>query len=214
VPALGIEGNARPLASASGVRREAVGAHELIAGAHDGEAGLLLFAAERMADLRRDTRLRGFRLLRDARPGAHVVWQLFAIPTDVAPGEAAAWRAAELAAGVRVVARAGGATAIAAFAPRVPFELWVLPDGDAEFPVASDAVERLADRLVHALAVGLGGAPVRLVVEFGAPWRIVVRPVTTPTLPTAAVDLPGHGVFPERAAAELRRWLADTGEAA
>ena len=212
VPALGIEGSAKVQVTPGGVRREAVGAHELLYGTHDAEAGgLLLFASDRIADLRRDGRLRGFRLLRVCRPGGHAGWQLFALPIDVAPGEAAAWRAAEVEAGTRVVARAPGAVAIAAWAPRVPFEVWVLPEADADFPEGCGAVETLAERIADTLATALGGAAVHLVVEGGEPWRLVVRPLTTPSLPTAPLDLPGHGVFPERAAELLRGWLLPAG---
>lgn len=209
VPALGIEGSMRNDSSGGGVRRDAVGAHELLFGGHEAsDPGLLAFAAERIADLRRDSRLRGFRLLRVVAPGAHAVWQLVALPVDHVPGEAAAWRAAELARGTRVVARADGAVAIAAWAPRVPFEVWVLPNGEGEFPEDCGAVEVLAERIAATLAAELGGAEVNLVVEWGEPWRVVVRPATRSALPTAALDLPGHGVFPERAAVLLRGWLA------
>jgi len=208
VPALGIEGSMRNDSSGGGVRRDAVGAHELLFGAHEAAGGgYLAFAAERIADLRRDGRLRGFRLFSIRSPGAHPVWQLVALPVDQVPGDAVAWRAAELAAGTRVVARADGAVAIAAWAPRVPFEVWVLPNGAGDFPEDCGAVEALTERIAATLSAELGGAEVNLVAEWGEPWRVVVRPVTRSALPTAALDLPGHGVFPERAAVLLREWL-------
>lgn len=208
VPALGIEGSMQRDKSSGAVRRDAVGAHELLFGEHDGGgAGLLDFAGARIADLRRDRRLRGFRLLREWRPGAHPVWQLFALPVDDVPGEAGPWRNAELGAGTRVVAREAGAVAIAAWAPRVPFEVWVLPTGDGAFPSGSAAVEALGESVAATLSAALGGAVVKLVVEAGEPWRLVLRPVTRPSVPTGDVDLPGHGVFPERAAVLIREWL-------
>ncbi len=208
VPALGIEGSIQWDQGAGAVRRDAVGAHEILFGEHDGGgAGLLAFAASRIADLRRDRRLRGFRLLREWRPGAHPMWQLFALPVDDVPGEAGPWRAAELAAGTRVVAREAGAVAFAAWAPRVPFEVWVMPTGEGAFPSGSAAVEALAESVAATLSGALGGAAVKGVVEAGEPWRLVLRPFTRPSVPTSDVDLPGHGVFPERAAVLIRGWL-------
>ncbi len=49
----------------------------------------------------------------------------------------------------------------------------------------------------------LGGPEVWMTVEWGSPWRIVLRPRLRLGLATEAVGLPGHGVFPERAAREL-----------
>lgn len=208
VPALGIEGSMQQDRSSGAVRRDAVGAHELLFGEHNGGgAGLLDFAGTRIADLRRDRRLRGFRLLRQWRAGAHPVWQLFALPVDDVPGEAGPWRDSELGAGTRVVAQAADAVAIAAWAPRVPFEVWVLPTADGPFPSGSAAVEALAESVAAAISAALGGAGVNLVVESGEPWRLVLRPVTRPSVPTGEVDLPGHGVFPERAAVLIREWL-------
>ncbi len=206
VPALGVEGDVRPRVTPSGVQRDAVGAHELLVGAHAGpDAPLLHLAAARVADLRRDTRLRGFALLREAVPGAHVAWQLFALPYDVATTDARGWRAAELAANVRVVASRGTAVAIAAWAPTTPFETWVLArEGAGELPEAVDDVAALAEDVLRAQQRLLGGARVNLTVAFGEPWRLVLRPHVDATAPTAAVGLPAHGVTPERAARLLR----------
>ncbi len=129
VPALGIEGEVRPKAERPGVRRDAVGVHELLFGRHDeADPDSLLLASERIDDLRRDRRLRGFSLLRRAAPGRHPAWELFAIPTDLAPTDGRAWRDDELLDGRRVLARVDGAVAIAAWAPVAPFEVWVLPE--------------------------------------------------------------------------------------
>lgn len=206
LPALGVEGEARPRVTPSGVQRDALGAHELLIGAHAGpDAPLLRLAAARIADLRRDTRLRGFALLREADPGAHPVWQLFALPYDVAPTDARAWRVAELAANVRVVASRGAAVAIAAWAPTAPFETWVLArEGAGELPEAVEDVATLAGDVLRAQQRLLGGARVHLTVAFGEPWRLVLRPHVDTTAPTAAVGLPAHGVTPERAARLLR----------
>ena len=52
VPALGIEGSMRNDSSGGGVRRDAVGAHELLFGGHEAsDPGLLAFAAERIFTL-------------------------------------------------------------------------------------------------------------------------------------------------------------------
>ncbi len=206
VPALGVEGEVRAKVERPGVRRDAVGVHELMFGGHDeADPDALILAFERIEDLRRDRRLRGFSLLRRAAPGRHPLWELFAIPTDLAPTDARAWCAHELVDGRRLIARSDGAVAIAAWAPVAPFEVWVLPEaGDGDFPVAHVGVARLAERVLGAMARWLGGPEVRMTVEWGTPWRIVLRPRLALGLATDAVGLPGHGVFPERAAAELR----------
>jgi hypothetical protein len=204
-PALGVEGDVRPRTGGPGVRRDAVGAHELLFGAHaGGDAPLLRLAAARIDDLRGDTRLRGFALLREALPAAHAAWQLFAFPTVVAPTDARAWRDRELAEGTRVVATAPGAAAIAAWAPRRAFETWIVPTDAGEWPVAIEPVAALAGRVTAAMHRLLGGAPVHLTVAWGDPWRLVLRPEVANAAPTRALDLPAVGVFPERAAALLR----------
>ncbi|MSQ02960.1 MAG: hypothetical protein EXR71_13910 [Myxococcales bacterium] len=209
VPALGVEGEGRAKGERPGVRRDAVGVHELLFGGHDdADPDALLLASERVDDLRQDHRLRGFSLLRRAGPGRHPVWELFAIPTDLAPTDARTWRADELLAGRRVLTRVDGAVAIAAWAPMAPFEVWVLPEsGEGDFPVAHRAVSQLAERVLVAMAGWLGGPEVRVTVEWGTPWRMVLRPRLLLGLATDAVGLPGHGVFPERAALELRSRL-------
>lgn len=205
VPALGVEGEVRPQPGGPGIRREAVGAHELMVGTHEAaHADALLLAAERMADLRGDPRLRGFGLLRRAAPEAHPLWELVAFPTDVAPTDARAWRDAERG-GPRRIAAHDGAIAVAAWAPRAPWEVWVLSEADdGDFPVAHRPVAALAERVLLTLHRWLGGCEVRMTVEWGTPWRLVLRPMVRPSLGTDALGVPGHGVFPERAARELR----------
>ena len=212
VPALGVEGDVRARRDGPGIRREAVGAHELVFGAHDppgvdaGDVAALELAAERVADLRRDRRLRGFSVFRRSAAGLHAQWQILATPEDRLPGEAAGWRDAELSAGIRVIAEGGGAVAIAAWAPRVPFEVWVVPRaGAADFPFGLVGVAPLAARIRSRIERWLGGAAVDSVVEFGSPWRLVLRPLVHSQLPTPIAGLSGHGVFPELAAEQLRR---------
>lgn len=205
-PALGIEGEVRVRVAAHGVRRDAVGAHELIFGAHGAaHPELLSLAAHRIAELRRDTRLRGFALVRVAAPDRHPTWELLALPTDVAPTNPGTWRDAELESGARVISEQGGAVAIVAWAPRVPFETWVLPArGGGEFPAGFGAVAELTEQILARMAEVLGGPEIVMTVEFGAPWRLVLRPRVEVSLHTEAVGLPGHGVFPERAVGVLR----------
>ncbi|GDX80413.1 hypothetical protein LBMAG42_22240 [Deltaproteobacteria bacterium] len=206
VPALGIEGDERVRVAAHGVRRDAVGAHELIFGAHgSADPRLLAFAAHRIAELRRDPRLRGFSIFRVDAPGRHPIWELLALPTDIAPSNPAPWRDVELENGARVVEANHGAVAIAAWAPRVPFETWVLPTrGGEEFPAGYEEVSALADRVLARMAERLGGPEIVVTVEFGTPWRLVLRPRVEVSLRTEGVGLPGHGVLPERAVGVLR----------
>lgn len=206
VPALGIEGDERVRVAAHGVRRDAVGAHELIFGEHGhADPRLLAIVGGRIADLRRDTRLRGFSVFRVHAAGRHRMWELLALPTDVAPTNAVAWRDAELENGARVVLGAAGAVAIAAWAPRVPFETWVLAArGGEEFPAGYADVSELVERLLARMEAVLGGPEIVVTVELGTPWRIVLRPRVEVSLRTEAVGVPAHGVFPERAVGVLR----------
>lgn len=205
VPALGVEGDVVARTFGPGVRREGVGAHELVFAGHDRvDPDALAVVAARIADLRGDARLRGFAVHRVAAPGVHPTWELYALPTDVPPTDARAWRAAE-AAGPRRVAQADGALAVAAFAPTAPWETWVVPaHGDDDFPHAHAPVAALAERVLVVMERWLGGPVVHVTVAFGSPWRLVLRPAVAPSLRTEAIGLPGHGVFPERAARELR----------
>lgn len=215
VPALGIEGDPRSVAVGGGVRRQAVGAHELIFGEHGtGSGALLELVARRISDLRRDARLRGFGVTCRHRTGEHRVWQLFALPAPVPLSAPAGWRDHERAQRERVLAEAEGVTTILAWAPRVPFETWVLPStGIARFeasgPDVRAAVARAAEGALRWIERELRGAPVDLVWVDGEPWRIEIVPrLAEPTAVEVATGIPIHGVFPE-AAAEWLRGVSD-----
>ena len=103
-PALGVEGDPHPVVQAGAVRRQAVGAHEVVLAEHDApDAALLPLIAARWHDLRRDTRLRGFSAVRRHVPGAHAAWQVFATPYELPRSLPAGWRDAERADGQRVL---------------------------------------------------------------------------------------------------------------
>ncbi|MDP2305865.1 MAG: hypothetical protein Q8P18_07535 [Pseudomonadota bacterium] len=211
VPALGIEGDPRPTVVAGATRRQGVGAHELVFGLHKGrgEGPLLAAVAARVTDLRGDQRLRGFGASRRAAPGAHAAWQLFAMPTDLETSLPAGWRDAERAHGERIL-EDGGATTLLAWAPRVPFEVWVLPaQGHARFdrsgPEVIAAVAAAVDRAFAQLSVAVRGAPIDLVLVESEPWRVELLPrLAGPTAVEVATGVPVHGVFPEAAAHYLR----------
>jgi hypothetical protein len=207
-PALGVEGDPRPRTEHGGVRRDAVGAHELVFGPHDADDGTLLrTVARRIADLRGDERLRGFGAARRHAGGSHAVWQVFALPFDLAPTAPARWRDVEIEAGERVLDTDDDAVALLAWAPRVPFEAWVMPArGGAPFgrtdPAAVDAV--LARTLAR-LGRAVRGAPIDLVLADGEPWRIELCPrAAAPRAVQVATGVPIHGTFPEAAASYLR----------
>lgn len=209
IPALGIEGDPRPIREGEGVRMQAVGAHELLAGAHEGEdfRAVLTLAQRRIKDLRRDSRLRGFRLARRHLQGHHPVWQLFAFPFELAHSAPAPWRDGERQRGRLLLDQSPSAVALLAWAPRVPFETWFLPrtgrQGMEEGVV--DGVAAMAGEWWPRLLKALGEPPVDLVVEDGQPWRLEVLPrLGTPTLLEQAAGMPVHGVFPEAARDFLR----------
>lgn len=204
-PALGVEGDAK-LRREPFLARDAVGAHELVYAGHDGEdTPLLEMVVHRMSDLRQDSRLRGFRATRRHRRGEHVAWQLFALPFDVAPAAPGAWRDEELARGLRVIRR-GPAAAIAAWAPRVPFETWIVPEGQADFPAGLPAMTVALRNILELLDDALDHPPIDVVIEEGFPWRFVLLPqLGVPRPVEVATGLPMHGVFPEEAARFLRR---------
>lgn len=197
-PWLGVEGSVEMHRHEGRLWREAVGAHELLLGGTTAEA--LALAQDRIADLRGDTRLRGFHL---AWRGA---WQLYALPFEPVPGAPEAWRDAERRSGERVIGAVDGAVAILAWAPRVPFETWVLPAwGRGGFEEAEvGPVAALLDRVVERLARALPGAELDRVVVDGAPWRVEVLPRLGRPALSEGFDLPAHGTFPEAAAAYLR----------
>lgn len=191
------------------VRREALGAHEILAGDHVGdEVSCLRLAQARIRDLRGDRRLRGFRLARRHAPGHHRVWSLWALPFEGAPGAPARWRDRELLSGERVIAEEAGAVGILAWAPRVPFETWVLArSGGSGFEDGDPtAVARLGDHLAARLSRVLGGAAVDLFVCDGEGWRIELLPVLPDGgLFARATGIPRHGGVPERVAEYLRQ---------
>lgn len=208
VPALGIEGDVRPATVAGAVRRDAVGAHELVFGGHEeSEADLVRLVAARIADLRRDARLRGFSATRRHAPGRHAVWQVMALPWEVPHTSPAAWRDHELHAGHRLVERAGGTATFLAWAPRAPFETWVVPEHGHGSLHAGDPgpVAAAAGRHLARLARALRGPPIDLVLVDGEPWRIEIVPrLAGPTAVEVAAGIPAHGTFPEAAAEHLR----------
>lgn len=208
VPALGVEGDARPVLLAGAVRRQAVGAHELVYAAHEG-GELLSLVADRWRDLRRDSRLLGMAAIRRSAPGRHVAWQVNALPHHLPSSAPAGWRDVERGLGVRLIA-VDAATTFLAWAPRVPFETWVLPTlGTAGFEQSDPAlvreVERAAEGALRALVRALRGAAVDLVVVDGEPWRIELLPrLSVPSAVEVSTGVPVHGVFPEAAAVLLR----------
>ncbi|MBM4391726.1 MAG: hypothetical protein FJ090_11435 [Deltaproteobacteria bacterium] len=207
VPALGLEGNAAPVPGLA-MRRDAVGAHELILGPHgEGQADALCLAAERAVDLRRDQRLRGFALGQRATPLGHGAWQLIAFPFDLPPSASARWRDAELADGSRVIHVGEATVALAAWAPRAAFETWILPrQGTASF-VATSTHEETATVLASVLDGlwrQLGGPAIDITLEDGEPWRLVLRARLEQPGLLPALGYPLVGVFPEFAARALR----------
>jgi hypothetical protein len=211
VPALGVEGDPRPTVTAGGVRRQAVGAHELVFGPHaDADPGALLgLVVARWADLRNDRRLRGFGATRRAATGRHPAWQVFAVPHELPSSAPGGWRDAERLHGERILDD-GAATALLAWAPRVPFETWVLPaQGLAPFersgPEVLAAVGVVMERALARIGKALRGCPIDLVIVDGEPFRIELLPrLAAPAAVEVATGVPVHGVFPEAAAEFLR----------
>jgi UDPglucose--hexose-1-phosphate uridylyltransferase len=217
VPAFVLEADPTPRAVAEGaVEREGFGAHELVWGSHvESESLLVRMVAARVNDLRKDRRLRGFRAFRRHAAGHHAVWQLVALPWDLAPDTPALWRDQELAQGHRLLESSSDVASVLAWAPRTPFETWVMPvRGTARFaeedpaPVAAAAARALS-RIARALG-GRGDAPeIDLIVVDGHPWRIELVPrIGGDALLQSATGIAVHGVSPEAAAA----YLHETGE--
>ena len=209
-PALGIEGNPKPHTELGQVRMEAVGAHELIFGDHRGidHAAALRLGRQRIQDLRRDSRLRGFRLACRLIPGHHPLWQLWAFPFELRPSAPAGWRDQQLEAGKQVAARGPGAVALLAWAPRVPFELWLMPERGRTSFEAEDpsAVARLLAEVLPRVQRAVGAVPLDLVVEEGEPWRLEILPqLPNDSLLHAATGYPVHGTSPEAALQFLRQ---------
>lgn len=212
-PALGVEGSTELRVGHGRVARDALGVHELLLGPHDGDAaGALALGAERVADLRGDRRLGELRLVHRDRVGGHATWQLLGLPYPLPGGDVAAWRDAELADGARVVGATDGVTAVLAWAPRVPFELWIVPSaGRAGLDGAAAGAALLGPALAR-LRRALGPVDVDVVVIDGAPWRIELLPrLRGPWPAEVALGVPHHGVVPEVAAAYLRARPTEAG---
>ena len=201
-PWVGIEGDTR-VELAPAVVRDGLGAHEVI---HGGLESALALAAERIADLRQDRRLRGFHVAGRADGGVTDRLELVALPFDHARSAPALWRDREIG-GPRCLCVERDAVAILAWAPRTPMEVWVLPrHGRPAFGRDGGAVARLAAHALERLARALPGVGVDLVLVDGEPWRLELRPrLVTHGAFTLATGVPAHGSFPEDATA----WLHD-----
>lgn len=201
-PWVGIEGDTRVEVSPA-VVRDGLGAHEVLYG---GLEASLALAAERIADLRRDRRLRGFHVAGRTNGGAPDRLELVALPFDHPRSAPAPWRDREVG-GPRCLCIERDAVAILAWAPRTPMEVWVLPrHGRPPFGPGTEPVARLASHVLERLARALPGVGVDVVVVDGEPWRVELRPrLATDGVFTLATGLPAHGSFPEDATA----WLQD-----
>lgn len=207
----------------------------------DAMTDALRLARERMRDLRRDVRLRQFVWFRNVGPEAgaslgHPHAQLIATPV-VPPlhrrmikrmrrhfrdkqrdllGDLLAFDVEE---GKRVVADAGAVVAVCPYAPRAPFEVWLVPRAPLpSFPDADDAaIGALADAMVQVLRAYdavLEDPPYNAILytapndgdaTIGFRWHVRLLP-RTGTL--AGFELGSgaylHGVLPEEAARLLR----------
>ena len=212
-PALGVEGSVELRVGHGRVARDALGVHEVLVGPHEGAAAeALALGAERVADLRGDRRLGELRLVRRDRPGAHAAWQLLGLPWALPNGDVAAWRDAELADGARLVGVHDGVGAVLAWAPRVPFELWIVPTSGREGLAGADAGAALLGPSLARLRRALGPVDIDVVVIDGAPWRIELLPrLRAPWPGEVALGVPHHGVVPEVAAAYLRARPTEAG---
>jgi UDPglucose--hexose-1-phosphate uridylyltransferase len=180
-----------------------LGAHEVVIESPDHRASFATMTGEgvwrvlwawreRMRDLRRDTRLRSFVIVKNvgAAAGAlldHSHSQLLALPlvpqhlrdeleganeyhTRHARCVFCDLIAEELTRGRRVIAEDAGAVALAPFASRLPFETWIVPrDHNAAFDDASEATlkavaERLQD-MARRLHVALTSPPYTLLLH-------------------------------------------------
>jgi len=214
-------------------------------GAHPADLGPALLetclraSRDRMRDLRRDRRFRAmtWALVHGEEAGAwldHPHAQVIAVPAHP-PELADSGRLHERykartgrcpacdllereQAGARWVSDNDGAALVAAWAPRAPFELWVLPR--AHQPAFEDTVDgalsaaaELMDRAFRALGAALDGCAlsahlVTLPEQPAFHWRIVIRPqLIQPGGFEAATGWSAHGVWPEEAAEWLRRIL-------
>lgn len=201
-PWVGIEGDTH-VEVAPAVRRDGLGAHEVL---HGGLEAALSLAAERIADLRKDRRLRGFQVAGRSAGGQPDRLELVALPFDHPRSAPAPWRDREIG-GPRCLCVDPHAVAILAWAPRSPMETWVLPrHGRPAFGAGIDAVAHLASDVLGRLARALPGVGVDIVVVDGEPWRLELRPrLVADGVFTLATGMPAHGAFPEEATA----WLQD-----
>ncbi len=200
-PWVGIEGASVVLREPA-VWRDAVGAHEVL---HGSLRTALELAAERIEDLRRDTRLRSFGLAGRYSGGACLGLELIALPFDRPPSAPSRWRDAEIG-GPRCLALDDDAVALLAWAPRTPMEVWVLPrQGTAAFTAASGRrLAALTEQVLACVAAALSGAVIDIVLVEGEPWRLELRPrLTSDGVFEAATGVPAHGTFPEEATAFL-----------
>ena len=215
-------------------------------GAHPADLGpdllytCLRASRDRMRDLRRDRRLKAmtWAMVHGEEAGAwldHPHAQVIALPSlppELAEGgrlheryrartgrcPACDLLERERSEGARWIDANDRAALIAAWAPRAPFELWLLPrthrpafeDADAEDLSAAAA---LLDRALGALGAALDGCAlsahlVTLPEQPAFHWRLVLRPqLIQPGGFEAATGWTAHGVWPEEAAAWIRRIL-------
>jgi UDPglucose--hexose-1-phosphate uridylyltransferase len=203
----------------------------------------LTLATLRMQDLRRDMRLQTLSWFRNHGVGAgasqaHPHAQVVGLP--VVPRRVAAFRdrcaahrartgrplmqelrEVEARAG-RLVLEQGPVMAFCPFAPRHPFEVWLVPDGagphlaDAT-PAQLEATARAMHAVLGALERGVGPTPLTAL-AFGAPaqeagegigWHIRLAPrLLVGAGLEEATGLAVHSVFPEEAAEVLRSALS------
>lgn len=250
IPALRVEASGEPHVEGPWLRASGLGAHELLvesavhAPLHDQPVQASLDAhalwVRRLADLRQDRRLLSFLWWREEglSAGHHPVAQLLALPyvpeaTARAVVRQESWAGrhgeplvravvrAEEADGRRLLWSSPGALAVAAFAPRAAFEVWVLPRAATGFPADAPPevhadVARGAWLARRALRAALG--PVPVVTTLSAPpvgagaaaaWHLRLRPRTRSG--AVADELAATtmvSVFPEEAARVLRSALA------
>jgi UDPglucose--hexose-1-phosphate uridylyltransferase len=203
----------------------------------------LTLGVRRLHDLRNDTRLRTVQWFRNQGTGAgasqpHPHAQIVALP--IVPRRIAALvahsrdhfqrtgralleavREADLQDQRRVLFHEGPVLAVCPFAPRHPFEVWLVPAAPGPsfadaIPHEVDAVARALHRVNRALAEVVGAAPTTTT-ALGAPsgedpaglgWHVRIAPrLVTPAGLEEATGLAVHAVFPERAADLLRAHL-------
>jgi UDPglucose--hexose-1-phosphate uridylyltransferase len=202
----------------------------------------LVLASQRMQDLRRDMRLQTLLWFRNHGVGAgasqaHPHAQIVGLP--VVPRRVAAFRErcaehrartgrllmqelreVEARAG-RAVLEEGPVLAFCPFAPRHPYEVWLVPDSAAPHladapPVELEAMARAMHTVLGALERGVGPSPLTAL-AFGAPaqergdgigWHVRLAPrLLVGAGLEEATGVAVHSVFPEEAAELLRSAL-------